>query len=161
VDGLVVIEGGAMHHFKNCGLDYVWLRNGFEYRDTPNGRAVRIHDLNGLHEAIAKWVVTNPMRFRGQEVRYLRSMLGLSQDGLSKALGRKRASVARWEADRMKAIPQSADHSLRMFYVLKATGHEVACKLVELLSELDELQHGVQEQKEARFADDVGWKAAA
>ena len=93
MDGLVVIEGDGMHNYTDCGLDYVWLRNGFEYRDTARGRLVRVNDTNGLHAAIARWIVSSPGRLRGQEVRFLRSMLGLSQEGLGKLLRESRATV--------------------------------------------------------------------
>jgi hypothetical protein len=40
-----------------------------------------------------------------------------------------------------KKIPGAADSALRMFYALKAGGHETAVKLTELLGELGELEH--------------------
>ncbi len=39
------VERSKMHRYTNCGLDYVWLVNGFEHVETPQGRGVRIHDL--------------------------------------------------------------------------------------------------------------------
>lgn len=153
-----------MFFYKNCGLDYVWLRNGYEVKTTDRGTFTRIHNVKGLHSAIARWIVTNPARIRGQEVRFLRSILGLSQDGLARVIGRTRVSVARWEADRDKNIPEAGDRSLRMFYALKADGHEVACRIVDLLTELDDLDHQARFPEQARFADganDAGWKLAA
>lgn len=149
-----------MHHYTASGLDYVWLRDGFEYRDTPRGQVVRIHNLDGLHAEIARWIVSSRWRLRGQEVRFLRSMLQLSQEGLARALRQSRPSVARWEAARGKGIPGAADAALRMFYTLKAEGNDTAKQLVEVLTELDELENGT---REARFADDPDghWKAAA
>ena len=84
-----------MHHYTNCGLDYVWLVNGFEHVETPHGGGIRIHDLAGLQRAIADRVIGAPTRLRGQEVRFLRSMLDVSQDGLARVLGQTRPSVAR------------------------------------------------------------------
>jgi DNA-binding transcriptional regulator YiaG len=101
VDGLeIAVNHHGMHHYTNCGLDYVWLVNGFEYVETPQGRGVRIHDLDGLLKAIADRVISSPARLRGQEVRFLRSMLDLSQDGFARVLGQTRPSVARREASR-------------------------------------------------------------
>ena len=158
MDGLVVIQGDAMHHFTACGLDYVWLKNGFDYRDSARGRSIRINDLDGLHAAIARWIVQSPARIRGQEVKFLRSMLKLSQEGLGKALGQSRASVARWEGEPNKAIPRASDHWLRVVYAKKAQGDREMCKLVDLLVELDEMKHGRNAIREARFEDEaVGW----
>lgn len=151
-----MLDGGQMHHYKDCGLDYVWLRDGFEYRDTPRGRMVRVHDVNGLHVAIARWIVSSPARLRGQEVRFLRSMLGLSQEGFGKLLRQSRATVARWEGDRDKMIPSGSDDWLRVVYTKRAEGDKAVCKLVDLLTELDELKNGV---REARFKEggSKGW----
>lgn len=159
VDGLALINGENLYHFEGCGLDYVWLYNGFEYRDTQRGRVVRIRNLDGLHAAIARWVVNNPNKLRGQEVRFLRSMLGVSQEGLGKLLGQSRASVARWEGNRNKAIPPGSDHWLRVVYTKKAEGDTAVCQLVDLLTKLDEIKHGKSSRREARFADGkIGWR---
>jgi DNA-binding transcriptional regulator YiaG len=159
VDGLAVIAGDEMYHYAECGLDYVWLRNGFEYRDTPRGRLVKINDVNGLHAAIAKWIVINPARLRGQEVRFLRSMLSLSQEGFGKLLRQSRPTIARWEGDKNKIIPQGSDDWLRLVYMKKTEGDAAVCKLMDLLTELDELKNGRQSAREARFNDDKtkGW----
>lgn len=146
-----------MHHYTNCGLDYVWLLNGFEYVETPHGRGVRIHDLDGLLKAIAERVISGP-RLRGQEVRFLRSMLDLSQDGLARILGQARPSVARWEGARDKPIPGASDRALRLFYAAQMAGGRAARQVSELLKELDEIEHGTREE---RFREADGWKAAA
>jgi DNA-binding transcriptional regulator YiaG len=164
MDGLAVIEGDSMLHYTACGLDYVWLANGFEHRDTPHGRLTRIHNLDGLHNAIAKWIVTNPARLRGREVRFLRSMLGLSQEGLGKAigLGQSRATIARWESEADKPIPKASDNWLRVVYARKAEGDREVCKLVDLLIELDELQNGRAGSRVATFRDEnVRWASSA
>jgi DNA-binding transcriptional regulator YiaG len=147
-----------MHHYTNCGLDYVWLVDGFEYLDTPHGRGVRIHDMGGLLKAIADRVITSPAPLRGQEVRFLRSMLDLSQDGLARVLGQSRPSVARWEGHREKAIPGASDRALRLFYAAQAAGNLAAKRMSDLLKELDEIQNGSREE---RFTDADGWRAAA
>lgn len=157
MDGLAVITGDQMHHYTDVGLDYIWLRNGFEYRDTPRGRMVRIHDRDGLHAAIAKWIVSNPARLRGQEVRFLRSMLGLSQDGLGRLVRQSRPTIARWEGMPNKPIPTGSDDWLRVVYVKRVEGDAAVCRLVDLLTDLDELQNG--NVREARFRDieQGGW----
>lgn len=162
MDGLTVIDGDSLYHFQDCGLDYIWLCNGFEYRDTPRGRMVKIRNLDGLHAAIGRWVVNNPNKLRGQEVRFLRSMLGVSQEGLGDLLRQSRATVARWEGNRNKAIPPGSDHWLRVVYTKKAEGDFAVCKLIDLLTQLDELKHGKARRREARFSDGkIGWRETA
>jgi DNA-binding transcriptional regulator YiaG len=147
------------YHYTACGLDYVYLHNGYEVRETPHGRAVAIQDARGLHEAIARAVISSPGTLRGQEVRFLRAQLKLSQEGLAKALRTKRGSVARWEAKPRRQIPGTADSALRMFYALKAEKHEVAERLVDLLTEVDELEHKLQMLRGETFrATAEGWE---
>lgn len=147
-----------MHHYTGCGLDYVWLVNGFKYVETPHGRGARIHDLDGLLKAIADRIISGPERLRGQEVRFLRSMLDLSQDGLARVLGQTRVTVARWEGRRDKAIPGASDRALRLFYAAQMAGARAAKEVSDLLKELDEIEHGMREE---RFRDDGGWTVAA
>jgi len=156
MDGLAVINGEGMYQYKDVGLDYVWLRNGFDYRDTARGRMVKIHDRDGLHAAIARWIVNNPIRLRGQEVRFLRSMLGISQDALGKLVRQSRPTIARWEANPQKAIPTGSDDWLRMVYIKKTEGDSAVCRLMDLLVEYDQLTHKASDLREARFKDNNG-----
>jgi DNA-binding transcriptional regulator YiaG len=132
-----------LYHDTNCGLEYVYLRDGYEIHETRHGRGVAIHNAQALHEAIAREVIRRPQRLHGQEVRFLRSLLQLSQARLARVLGTTRLSVARWEARPNHAIPGTTDAALRMFYVLKANKHELAEQICELLTEIDKLEHEV------------------
>lgn len=156
MDRLAVIQGDALLHYTDCGLDYIWLSNGFEHLDTECGRATQIKNREGLHAAIGRAIVNGPSRLRGQEVRYLRSMLGLSQEGLGKLLRQSRATVARWEGERTKPIPSGSDQWLRVVYTRKAEGDESVCKLVDLLTELDDLCNGQPETRDTRFKAEEG-----
>jgi len=147
-----------MHHYVNCGLDYVWLLSGFDYVATPQGRGVRIHDLDGLQRAIADRVINAPMRLRGQEVRFLRSMLDMTQESLARALGQTRASVARWEGARDKPIPGASDRALRLYYAAQTADGPAVRRLADLLRDMYEIRHGEWEE---RFADRHGWRPAA
>jgi hypothetical protein len=70
--------------------------------------------------------------------------------------------VARWEAAKDKKIPGAADSALRMFYALKAGGHETAVKLTELLTELDELEHKMCVLRDLRLTKSGDtWREAA
>lgn len=147
------------YHYTGCGLDYVYLQNGFKVHETKHGKAVAIHEARTLHEAIARAIISAPHKLRGQEVRFLRAQLKLSQDGLARALRTRRSSVARWEGRANHPITGTADASLRMFYALKVGGHEVAERIVELLTELDELQHKVTMLRESSFRETAGaWR---
>lgn len=122
---MTVNEG---YHYTACGLDYVYLQNGYKVHETKHGKGVSISNADGLHDAIARMIVGSSERMRGQEVRFLRSQLNLSQAGLAKAMRHSRGSVARWEGDPTKPIPKAADAALRMFYTLKFANPELSKK---------------------------------
>lgn len=103
-----------MHHYTMCGLDYVYLRSGFRIHETDYGTGVSIERADGLDRAIAAVIVTSHARIRGQEVRFLRSLLGYSQTELANELGLKRLTVARWEGAATTPIQGTADRALRI-----------------------------------------------
>lgn len=130
------------YHYTDCGLDYVYLLNGYTVHNTPHGEGVSIRDARSLHERIALDLLGRHRPLQGQDVRFLRGMLRVSQEGLAHVLRQQRGSVARWEAEPHKDIPGAADSALRMFYALKACGHDVAQQVVTQLQEIDDLTHG-------------------
>lgn len=144
MDGLAqMTDITELYHYTACGLDYVYLRDGFELRETRHGKGIAIHDAGALHETIALVIITRPQPMRGQEVRFLRSLLKLSQEGLARVLRTKRGTVARWEGRPNHAITGAADAALRLFYALKADKHGLAEQICDLLAELDELEHKI------------------
>ena len=129
-------------HYTASGLDYVYLANGFRLIDGEYGPGYAIDDLDGLHDVIARHVVVSPARLRGQEVRFLRSMLDISQAGLARILGTKRLTVARWEAKPHTSIPGTADRALRLFFALKMEGDHAATDILDLMADIDEAEYG-------------------
>lgn len=145
------------HHYRECGLDYVYLLNGFNIEDGPYGPGVAIEKADQLHDVIALDVVRSPRALRGQEVRFLRSILDVSQAGLGDILGKSRATVARWEAARNEPVPGPDDRLVRIIYALKAHQHEAVEQILDLLSRIDELEH-----QNAEFEDTArGWTKKA
>ncbi len=155
MDGLKAMTEG--YHYMMCGLDYVYLENGYTFHETPYGQGVSIEDAEGLDATIAEYIITTHSRLRGQEVRFLRSQLDLSQKGLGRLVGQSRAAVARWESNRTTPIPPAADRALRLYYALKITGHEVAEEIADLLTEIDELEYQAATFQET----EDGWMRAA
>lgn len=149
------------YHYTGCGLDYVYLLNGYALHETDHGPGVSIEDARRLHERVALDIIGDAHPLRGQEVRFLRGMMKVSQEGLARVLRQRRGSVARWEAEPDKPIPGAADSALRMFYALKAGGHEMAVKVVDLLQEIDDLEHGLAKTRDLQLRNDGTWMRAA
>lgn len=125
------------HYYRECGLDNVYLLNGFRYSETPHGRAVHIDQVDKLHRAIGEYLVFQKKTLTGKEIRFLRHELGLSQEVLGLTLGKSGQSVARWEKGQC-GIDGAAERLLRLVYIEHVGGNEGVGEILEQLSRLDE-----------------------
>lgn len=126
-------------HYTDCGLDNIYLSNGFE-RETYDGEDyVTIHNLNGLHQAIGLHIVLEKKAPNGTEVRFLRTEMGLSQQDLGAKLGVSDQSVARWEKGQTD-IPGTAIFSFKVLYIFSIMSEEDRdAVLEEFIQALDDL----------------------
>src|SRR5215813_1070601 len=83
--------------YSACGLDNVFLLNGYNLRSTPYGKGFAIDNVDGLHAAIGKRLIREKKTLNGKELRFLRHELDFSQNALATLLGVDEQSVARWE----------------------------------------------------------------
>jgi putative transcriptional regulator len=102
-----------MHHYRICGLDNVWLANGYEWIDTAYGKALRVFKVEELHRAIGRTLIAKP-RLTGREFRWVRVALDLSQGALGEMFGVTDQAVAKWEKGR--GAPKLADRAMRALY---------------------------------------------
>ena len=94
--------------YKGCGLDNVYLANGYERRTTNSGiEVVHIEDMDGLHRTIALMVAVNPLDIDGTEFRFLRKELDMSQRVIAGVLGVQEQTVSLWERGE-RSVPQYA-----------------------------------------------------
>ena len=106
-----------LHHYVESGLDYVWLAGGFVREETTYGPTVMVENATELDRAIAEVVVRHRRHLTGQEVRFLRGLMDLTQEELGKLLGKKDdQSVARWERSKTN-IPPTEDRALRQVFL--------------------------------------------
>ena len=126
------------HHYRECGLDNVYLRNGFSIEKTRHGRAVSIQDMDGLHQAIESHLVRARRDLTGAELRFLRHELGLSQRLLGLLLGKSGQSVARWEKG-LSRIDGAADRLVRLLYTQHTGDNEKIKNVLQELVALDDL----------------------
>lgn len=71
------------YHYTKSGLNNVYLLNGFEFVNTPYGKAKSVEDVEGLHKLIGSHLCKKP-HLTGAEFRFLIKEMGLSQSGLGK-----------------------------------------------------------------------------
>jgi putative transcriptional regulator len=153
------------YHYKECGLDYVYLLDGIIRKDTPHGMGVAIVDADALHHAIARHVVTSPRAIGGQEVRFLRSVLRLSQTAFGKVVGVDRSTVARWEGEPHKPLEEIAQTAIRYTYAAESDHHSVIRQVMDLRraeddADADQHQKELKKQRVA-LSSKNGWHRAA
>lgn len=125
--------------YRGCGLEGIYLLNGytiFEHDDEPH---VSIKNLEGLHQAIGRHLAINRKGLAPKEIKFLRNTLGLTQAELASKLGNDSQSVARWEKGQTD-IPGSAEKLLRLIFLASLVRDDELELLKELLeTKLDEL----------------------
>jgi putative transcriptional regulator len=148
---------GAASPGTQCGLPDVWLLNGFCRRETPYGDAVSVENIDGLHRAIALYLVKKKAELTGCEVRFLRKRLDKTQGELATLLRLDPQTVARWEKDRTD-MSGPADLCLRLLVVERETGSSGIGQLAEQVAALNS-ERASQQLLFEETAE--GWRAAA
>lgn len=96
-----------LYHYTQCGLDWVYLDGGVTFHDTEYGTGVSIEDVHGLFTAIFREIISGAYPIRSQELRFMSSYLGLSQEAMGGIIGVKREHLARMEGERDKEISRT------------------------------------------------------
>lgn len=142
-----------LYQYTECGLDYVYLADGYTVYDTGYGPAVEVHNAAELDRKIALGIVRNQGPLTGQEVRFLRGLIDLTQQELGQLLGKDAQSVARWEKSKTE-LPRIEDIALRQIY-LEKTGHSP--KFVDTAQHVgaigDRLERVEFTEKEGKWTD--------
>lgn len=144
------------YHYTESGLNNIYLINGFNTIETPEGKAISIHNIDGLHKAIGLFLVLNQRDLSGDEIRFLRHEMLMSQKTLSNLLGVSEQEIRRWENGKIK-IPKSSESLLRLLY--REHVNDQSGKIASVLKEMSNLE---EKLSKIRFKDTKkGWKAAA
>jgi putative transcriptional regulator len=99
------------YHYRECGLDDVYLLNGYRKEKTPYGNGVAVEDEDELLHVIALSLVHERPLLSGKELRFLRRRMDMTQSELAKVLRTDVQTIARWEKGRTK-ISGPADGGL-------------------------------------------------
>lgn len=126
------------YQYKESGLDNVYLVSGYEYSEGQGeNRAVIIHDIDGLHEAIGRFLINERKSLSGNEIRFLRHELGLSQNALARLFDVTEQTVRRWEQDKLP-FPRAEDAALRTVYAEKIGGNEKITQMLQRIADLED-----------------------
>lgn len=103
-------------HYTDCGLDSIYLLNGFTKSVHDGEEYTSIKDIDGLHRAIGMQIVMDKKAPTGREIRFLRDEMHVSQAELGVRLSVSDQSVARWEKGHTD-IPGTAVLSIKVLYL--------------------------------------------
>lgn len=129
-------------HFTDCGLSDVYLLGGYRWETDEEGdKVLAVDDVDGLLRAIGVDMALHRKGLAGQDIRFLRKQLGITQEELARWMNSTSQLVARWERGETN-IKGAADALLRLFYLDKVgyiaetllgdPGHQVS-RALELL----------------------------
>ncbi len=102
------------YHYTECGLDNIYLVNGYKITKLTDGdEEIFIHDIHGLHVAISNILIFKKGLLEGSEIKFIRTMLDLSQNKLAALIGCRYQQILLWEKNKNK-ISKPADRLLRI-----------------------------------------------
>ncbi|MCH8238708.1 MAG: transcriptional regulator [Proteobacteria bacterium] len=147
-------------HYKMCGLDNIYLRNGYNLEQTDYGEAVSVRDADELHSAIGVYLVQHRKVLSPKEIRFLRKQLEFTQSELGGFMGQSSQQVARWEKGQSD-IPGPADRLLRFIFLLSVMSEQERGEFMGLLADLDEMDEPTVDAPVVFQATEEGWSEAA
>ncbi|WP_029030321.1 helix-turn-helix domain-containing protein [Salinarimonas rosea] len=145
------------YHYRESGLDDVYLASGFRRIESGGRSFVAIDDIDGLHEAIGRHLVEETRRLTGAQFRFLRTELGLSQASLARLLDVSEQSVARWEKGKTRRVDAVADRLLRLLYAEHRGGDARVGAYLRRIADLED-----EADRVITFAEtEEGWEPTA
>lgn len=153
----------APYHYETCGLDNIYLLNGYEIIERDGESYVAVKSADELHRAIGRHVVFERKSLTGNDIRFLRNTLDLTQAELARSLATTAQTLARWEKGEVE-ITGPAERLLRVVFMLaiaseeerEALMHHFTRMVFESLDSLDEMDQ--VSVPVARFVLSGGWK---
>ncbi|NJO33385.1 MAG: helix-turn-helix transcriptional regulator [Rhodospirillales bacterium] len=87
----------AAYKYVGCGLDNVIIKGVAFVVDDHGKKVVQIPNINGLHRAIASSILNRKSGMKGQELRFLRTEMGMTQAEMATLVHRTPLAISRWE----------------------------------------------------------------
>jgi DNA-binding transcriptional regulator YiaG len=145
------------YHYRECGLDNVWLLNGFKLHETEYGPGVSFVNADELDAAIAKALTEKPGPLSGREFRFLRIQLGMSQKTVGEFMGKEAQTVAGWE--KSDSLNPDVDYLFRHIY--RQIVINQSDSYVDLVKRLNHMDCCANDMKLTFKATGEGWDQAA
>ncbi len=108
------------HHYTECGLMNVYISGIAIEIDDDGDEIVTIPGIHALHKIIAIGIVSHPKGISSDELRFLRSEMGLTQAELADLVHRDKQSIGRWERGEVE-IDSASETLIRRMAIEKLT----------------------------------------
>jgi DNA-binding transcriptional regulator YiaG len=145
-------------HCTACGLDDVYLVNGFIREQIDGEDAITIEDMDGLWKAIGLALVTKRKALASKDIRFLRGHMDFTQAELGANCACQIQSVARWEKGE-NPIPGPADVLLRVLFLACERAQPQGGKILErLISVLEDLHERDEPEQRIMFRHKKKWE---
>lgn len=135
----VECEAGSPYHYKECGLTNIWLISGYEQEEYDGDTYVSVRDADALHRVIATHLILQKSVLKGEQIRFLRKEMDLTQSELAVLINVSAQTVARWEKDQTD-IPGPANVLLKVICLDHLTGDVEPLKLAQELQAIDDME---------------------
>jgi len=145
-----------MLHYTECGLDNIWLMNGYEEVDTPYGKATIVDNERGLHEAIVESLYKKSSDLTGHEFLFLRKEMDMSQMAIAEVFGVQDTTIRNFE--RKEKLGSAYSHLMKAVCQEYFSGQT----RINVIIEAAKAKHDLGEKEELHFTESAeGWKQAA
>ncbi|WP_122927903.1 helix-turn-helix domain-containing protein [Sphingobium sp. LF-16] len=125
--------------YEGCGLENIWLVDGFSIVHRNGEELTQVEDVEGLHKAISLHLVRFRKALTGREIKFIRRAIDMTQGELAHRLSTGVQTVARWEKDKVN-IPGPEDRLLRITTLLALSDPaNFATLILEMPKNLEEL----------------------
>lgn len=104
------------YHYKECGLDNIYLMNGYNIEEVDGEEYVSIDSVDELWKAIGLNLVTSKKILSPKEIRFLRGQMNKTQADIASILRVEDQTVARWEKGKVK-LSGAADVAFRLLFL--------------------------------------------
>ena len=149
------------YHYLECGLNNVYLVNGFERFETARGASIAIREVDTLHRVIGEHICRERRELSGKEIRFLRREMLMSQAVLAALLDVKEQTVHRWETEKV-SIPRASEWLIRLLYMNKIPSVRDRLKgIADLEDEIDHRHDMILKLKRIRQKEKPGRQAPA
>ena len=106
------------YRYTECGLENVIIEGLDVVTDDAGEEVYCIENIHGLHRAIASSIVAHSSGISPEELRFLRTEMGMTQAELAQVVHREHQTVGRWERGE-KAIDPTSEAFIRKLAIEK------------------------------------------